>query len=117
MVFLPSQSCRDPGDTTRARDGNDGRQAQSPGAFGKGTTTDMFTWVAEKIYEKGEPFQRYHARMGQARANKDFATSDALKMRDLFQEYGGIRTGDATLLEDQSRRAVQRAKKRAAAGK
>lgn len=39
--------------------------AVMPGAFAKGTTLDMFTWVAEKRYEldNGEDFQRYHARM------------------------------------------------------
>jgi len=35
-----------------------------PGAFGAGTTLDMFTWVVEKRYalEDEEDFQRYHAR-------------------------------------------------------
>lgn len=43
--------------------------AQMPGAFGPGTTIDMFTWVAEKRYEieNGEDFQRYHARRIQER--------------------------------------------------
>ncbi|MEM0934835.1 MAG: thioredoxin family protein [Pseudomonadota bacterium] len=40
--------------------------AVMPGAFGRGTTLDLFTWVAEKRYarieETGEDFQRYHAR-------------------------------------------------------
>ena len=38
--------------------------AVMPGAFGPGTTIDMFTWVNEKRYEldNGEDFQRYHAR-------------------------------------------------------
>ncbi|KUF09277.1 thioredoxin family protein [Pseudoponticoccus marisrubri] len=38
--------------------------AVMPGAFAKGTTLDMFTWVAEKRYtlDNGEDFQRYHAR-------------------------------------------------------
>lgn len=36
--------------------------AVMPGAFGKGTTLDMFTWVAEKGYEGEEHFQKYHAR-------------------------------------------------------
>lgn len=38
--------------------------AMMPGAFGKGTTLDMFTWVKEKRYalDNGEDFQRYHAR-------------------------------------------------------
>ncbi|MFP7675350.1 thioredoxin family protein [Marivita sp. S0852] len=45
-----------------------------PGAFGKGTTLDMFTWVAEKRYamEDGENFQRYHARRIQERDNNSF---------------------------------------------
>ncbi|WP_299788134.1 thioredoxin family protein [uncultured Marivita sp.] len=45
--------------------------AVMPGAFGKGTTRDMFTWVAEKRYllDNGEDFQRYHARMIQERSN------------------------------------------------
>lgn len=38
--------------------------AMMPGAFGPGTTLDMFTWVNEKRYELDgdEDFQRYHAR-------------------------------------------------------
>ena len=38
--------------------------AMMPGAFGRGTTLDMFTWVTEKRYEldSDEDFQRYHAR-------------------------------------------------------
>jgi thioredoxin-related protein len=45
--------------------------ATMPGAFGKGTTLDMLTWVAEKRYdiEDGEDFQRYHARRIQERNN------------------------------------------------
>ena len=34
-----------------------------PGAFGKGTTMDMFTFIRDKVYETDEHFQRYHARM------------------------------------------------------
>lgn len=37
--------------------------AVMPGAFGKGTTLDMFTWVHEKGYQGEEHFQKYHARM------------------------------------------------------
>ena len=33
-----------------------------PGAFGKGTFLDLFTWVYDKGYEGDEAFQRYHAR-------------------------------------------------------
>ena len=50
--------------------------AVMPGAFGPGTTIDMFTWVAEKRYEiedeTGEDFQRYHARRIQERNNGSF---------------------------------------------
>jgi len=35
---------------------------QMPGAFGKGTFLDLFTWIYEKGYEGEEAFQRYHAR-------------------------------------------------------
>ncbi|MCV6593132.1 MAG: thioredoxin family protein [Silicimonas sp.] len=48
--------------------------ATMPGAFGKGTTLDMLTWVAEKRYalDNGEDFQRYHARRIQERSNGSF---------------------------------------------
>ncbi len=38
--------------------------AMLPGAFAKGTTLDLFTWVNEKRYldQSEEDFQRYHAR-------------------------------------------------------
>ena len=38
--------------------------ATMPGAFGRGTTLDLFTWVQEERYliENGEDYQRYHAR-------------------------------------------------------
>lgn len=38
--------------------------ATMPGAFAKGTTLDLLTWVNEKRYEldNDEDFQRYHAR-------------------------------------------------------
>ncbi|MEL6479095.1 MAG: thioredoxin family protein [Pseudomonadota bacterium] len=36
--------------------------ATMPGAFGKGTSLHMFQWVAEKGYDSGEHFQKYHAR-------------------------------------------------------
>jgi thioredoxin-related protein len=43
--------------------------AAMPGGFGKGTTLDLLTWVAEKRYDldNGEDFQRYHARRIQER--------------------------------------------------
>ncbi|WP_333696901.1 thioredoxin family protein [Phaeobacter italicus] len=45
--------------------------ATMPGAFGVGTTLDMFTWVNEERYaiDNGEDFQRYHARRIQERDN------------------------------------------------
>ena len=48
--------------------------AVMPGAFGKGTTLDMLTWVAEERYDldNGEDFQRYHARRIQERNNGSF---------------------------------------------
>jgi thioredoxin-related protein len=52
----------------------DAAVAVMPGAFGKGTTIDMFTWVAERRYalDNGEDFQRYHARRIQERNNGSF---------------------------------------------
>ena len=45
--------------------------AVMPGAFGKGTTLDLLTWVAEERYagENAEEFQRYHSRMIQERGD------------------------------------------------
>ena len=39
--------------------------AMMPGAFSAGTTLDLFTWVREEryLFDNGEDFQRYHARM------------------------------------------------------
>ena len=48
--------------------------AMMPGAFGRGTTLDMFTWVNEKRYaiDSDEDFQRYHARrINESRAAKE----------------------------------------------
>ena len=33
-----------------------------PGAFGKGTFLDLFTWVYDEGYNGDEGFQRYHSR-------------------------------------------------------
>ena len=62
IMFLPEQVPEDVAAPQAA-------VAQMPGAFGSGTTIDMFTWVAEKRYEieNGEDFQRYHARRIQER--------------------------------------------------
>ena len=48
--------------------------AMMPGAFSRGTTLDMFTWVNEKRYalDSDEDFQRYHARrINERRAVKE----------------------------------------------
>lgn len=64
ILFLPEEVAED---QTAAQSA----VAMMPGAFGLGTTIDMFTWVAEKRYEldNGEDFQRYHARRIQERNN------------------------------------------------
>ena len=64
LVFLPEEV---PEDATAI----DAAVAVMPGAFSKGTTLDLFTWVDEKRYElvNGEDFQRYHARRIQERNN------------------------------------------------
>ena len=64
IIFLPEEVPEDSSAIEAA-------VAVMPGAFAKGTTLDMFTWVAEKRYEldNGEDFQRYHARRIQERAD------------------------------------------------
>ena len=68
VVFLPEPDAVQEGQTVIQS-----AVAVMPGAFGKGTTLDMFTWVVEKRYDRidetGEDFQRYHARMIQERSN------------------------------------------------
>ena len=55
MMFLPEEA---------GEDEIAGRAAVAimPGAFGKGTTRDLLTWVLEKGYAGDEHFQKYHAR-------------------------------------------------------
>lgn len=69
IVFLPEEVDEDASALEAA-------VAVMPGAFAKGTSLDMFTWVAEKRYEiedeTGEDFQRYHARRIQERNNGSF---------------------------------------------
>jgi len=55
MMFFPEE-------VTETASANVEAVAQMPGAFSKGTTFDMLTWVLEKGYEGDEPFQKYHAR-------------------------------------------------------
>lgn len=64
IVFLPEE-------VSEGVSAVDAAVAVMPGAFGKGTTIDMFTWVKEKRYEldNDEDFQRYHARRIQERSN------------------------------------------------
>ena len=64
VIFLPEEV---PEDQTAI----DAAVAVMPGAFGKGTTLDMYTWVAEQRYklDNGEDFQRYHARRIRERDN------------------------------------------------
>ncbi|MGH1354823.1 MAG: thioredoxin family protein [Thalassovita sp.] len=67
VIFFPEQVPEDvPAPQTAV--------AIMPGAFATGTTTDMYTWVAEKRYllDNGEDFQRYHARRIQERNNGKF---------------------------------------------
>ena len=54
-IFLPETA----GDDENAVEAAIG---QMPGAFGKGTFLDLFTWVYDKGYDGSESFQRYHAR-------------------------------------------------------
>lgn len=42
--------------------------ATMPGAFEKGTTLSLLTWVNEELYLTDEPFQKYYARMLEARS-------------------------------------------------
>ncbi|WP_254693254.1 thioredoxin family protein [Sulfitobacter sp. SK011] len=58
LMFMPEEV---PEDATAPR----AAVAVMPGAFSRGTTLDMFTWVNEKRYalDGDEDFQRYHARM------------------------------------------------------
>ena len=64
MLFLPETA----GDSSTAAEA---AVATMPGAFGRGTTLDLLTWVAEKRYamDTEEDFQRYHARRIQERNN------------------------------------------------
>lgn len=61
-IFLPEDV---PQDTSAMQ----AAVAVMPGAFAKGTTLDMLTWVQEKRYllDGDEDFQRYHARRIQER--------------------------------------------------
>lgn len=51
-----------PEDSDGSLDTSQAAVGTMPGAFGKGTFLDLFTWVREKGYDGDEAFQRYHAR-------------------------------------------------------
>lgn len=55
LMFFPPEV---PEDSTAGRVS----AATMPGAFGKGTTRDMLTWILEEGYNGEEHFQHYHAR-------------------------------------------------------
>jgi len=63
VIFLPEE-------VPEGASAKDAAVAIMPGAFQKGTTLDMYTWVNEKRYalENEEDFQRYHARRIQERS-------------------------------------------------
>ena len=63
MLFFPTEVAEVPAPQATV--------AMMPGAFGKGTTMDMLTWVVEERYLTAdeEDFQRYHARRIQERNN------------------------------------------------
>ena len=64
MLFMPEEA---PEGVSAA----EAAVAVMPGAFGKGTTLDLLTWVQEKRYllDTDEDFQRYHARRIRERSN------------------------------------------------
>lgn len=64
VVFLPEE-------VPEGQNALEASVAVMPGAFAKGTSLDMFTWVEEKRYllDNGEDFQRYHARRIQERSD------------------------------------------------
>ncbi len=55
IIFMPEA-------LSQNQDAGRAAVAIMPGAFGKGTTLNMFKWVKEKGYEGDEHFQKYHAR-------------------------------------------------------
>ncbi|WP_394197418.1 thioredoxin family protein [Litoreibacter albidus] len=70
LLFTPSILFM-PEDVPEDKTAHSAAVAMMPGAFGVGTTLDMFTWVNEKRYklDSEEDFQRYHARRIQERQN------------------------------------------------
>ncbi|MCB1366906.1 MAG: thioredoxin family protein [Rhodobacteraceae bacterium] len=56
LMFMP-ESAPEAGNAAR------GAVATMPGAFGRGTTYDLLTWIVAHGYDTDEHFQHYHARM------------------------------------------------------
>ncbi|THD84994.1 DUF255 domain-containing protein [Aliigemmobacter aestuarii] len=54
MIFLPEE-------VAEGQTAAQAAVAVMPGAFGKGTTSALLTWVKDKTYENGEHFQKYLA--------------------------------------------------------
>ncbi|MCY4591250.1 MAG: thioredoxin family protein [Alphaproteobacteria bacterium] len=63
ILFTPSMMFM-PESVPQGRSASEAAVAVMPGAFGRGTTLDLLTWVAQKRYllDTDEDFQRYHAR-------------------------------------------------------
>ncbi len=58
LIFLPEE-------VPEGKTASEAAVVTMPGAFGKGTTEALLTWVKDHGYESGEPFQKYvAARMG-----------------------------------------------------
>jgi len=54
MIFLPEK-------VSEGQTVSEAAVAKMPGAFGKGTTAALLTWVKDHEYENGENFQKYLA--------------------------------------------------------
>lgn len=61
VVFTPTMMFF-PEEVPQGKTAQQAAVAIMPGAFGKGTTRAMFTWIKDKEYLTGEHFQKYVAR-------------------------------------------------------
>lgn len=61
VVFTPTMMFF-PQEVTEGQTAQQAAIVSMPGAFGKGTTGALLTWVKDKEYESGEHFQKYLAR-------------------------------------------------------
>ena len=62
VVFTPTMMFM-PEDGEGLENGGEAAVVSMPGAFGRGTTRALLTWVLEKGYEGEEHFQKYVARV------------------------------------------------------